>query len=507
MEPPSPPAAPPEATLEDTLLMGLGILLGLLGSVMINVGNNVQALGMGMEAAQKDLDEKEQSKRPKVLWTTGTVAFIVGSVINFVAFVFAAASVLAPLEAIQFVSNLVFARFVTKVPVSKRMIAGSALIIAGTIGAVAGGPLTVTSFTIADLRGFWRSPAWIAYVAFAWIASLSMQAFWEVQTRRTKAGGQPCGPPALLPIVYAVSSALIGTQSVVQAKAFSELMEVWLGSDVNIWLEWFTYVVLAYFLVTVAFWLYRLNAALGMYDPLFIIPLLQASYIVLATVAGGLYFQEFAAMDWWQLLIFACCIAVMFVGLALLMPPITGASAPELDAPEEQLGDGANEERACRKSARSTSSHRITMTRSVSFTNHPSYRASVDARSSVCRASQVAAGIHDVYGGAGAGIAVSRACFTGPPQLLWKRALAARRRSSRADKNTKSTESAEITIQMPPLDEVSERDTSAPPGELSKKHSRKDFRRIAGARETATSPPGTPMPPVTPPPVAAAPSV
>ena len=178
MEPPSPPAAPPEATLEDTLLMGLGILLGLLGSVMINVGNNVQALGMGMEAAQKDLDEKEQSKRPKVLWTTGTVAFIVGSVINFVAFVFAAASVLAPLEAIQFVSNLVFARFVTKVPVSKRMIAGSALIIAGTIGAVAGGPLTVTSFTIADLRGFWRSPAWIAYVAFAWIASLSMQAFW-----------------------------------------------------------------------------------------------------------------------------------------------------------------------------------------------------------------------------------------------------------------------------------------------------------------------------------------
>lgn len=34
--------------------------------------------------------------------------------------------------------------------------------------------------------------------------------------------------------------------------------------------------VLVYFLVTVAFWLYRLNAALGKYDPLFIIPLLQA---------------------------------------------------------------------------------------------------------------------------------------------------------------------------------------------------------------------------------------
>ena len=225
--PPPPDAAPPEATLEDTLLMGLGILLGLLGSIMINIGNNVQALGMGMEAAQKDLDEKERSKRPKLLWTTGTVAFIVGSVINFVAFVFAAASVLAPLEAIQFVSNLVFARFVTKVPVSRKMVGGSALIVAGTIGAVAGGPLTVTSFTIAQLQGFWESPAWIAYVAFAWVTSLSMQAFWEVQTRRVRAGGKPCGPPALLPILYAVSSALIGTQSVVQAKPRGQSAPPW----------------------------------------------------------------------------------------------------------------------------------------------------------------------------------------------------------------------------------------------------------------------------------------
>ena len=44
---------------------------------------------------------------------------------------------------------------------------------------------------------------------------------------------------------------------------------------------------LFFFNVTVGFWLYRLNSALGKYDPLFIIPLLQASYIVLATVAVG----------------------------------------------------------------------------------------------------------------------------------------------------------------------------------------------------------------------------
>ena len=88
-----------------------------------------------------------------------------------------------------------------------------------------------------------------------------------------------------------VSSALIGTQSVVQAKAFSELIELWLSGQEMVWAHWFTYVTLAYFGVTVGFWLYRLNAALGKYDALYIIPMLQASYIVLATIAGGIFFQ------------------------------------------------------------------------------------------------------------------------------------------------------------------------------------------------------------------------
>ena len=39
-------------------------------------------------------------------------------------------------------------------------------------------------------------------------------------------------------------------------------------------------------------WIVRLNRALATYEPLFIIPLLQSQYIVCATLAGGIYFQE-----------------------------------------------------------------------------------------------------------------------------------------------------------------------------------------------------------------------
>ena len=59
------------------------------------------------------------------------------------------------------------------------------------------------------------------------------------------------------------------------------------GAGEIVFTSWFTYFVIAYFLVSVSFWLYRLQSALSKYDPLFIIPLLQASYIVFATVGGA----------------------------------------------------------------------------------------------------------------------------------------------------------------------------------------------------------------------------
>ena len=166
------------------------------------------------------------SRRPKRIWIAGTVTFIVGSVINFVAFVFAAAAVLAPLEAVQFVSNLLFARFVCKKRVSRQAVVGSGLVVAGVVGAVTSGPMAVYKFSTAQLMRFWRDPVWIATVIAVWSLSLALQAFWHVQQRKVLRGGKALGPPLLMPVCYAVSSALIGTQSVVQAKAFSELVEV-----------------------------------------------------------------------------------------------------------------------------------------------------------------------------------------------------------------------------------------------------------------------------------------
>ena len=142
-----------DKALWDKVSIGLGIFLGILGSVLINLGNNMQALAMHRAGTLKikarwaavhdranavhtitpdgqlEATSRRASLEPtagpvysdetlaalarwKRIKNGGTAIFIFGSVINFAAFAFAAASVLAPLEAVQFITNLVFGKCV-----------------------------------------------------------------------------------------------------------------------------------------------------------------------------------------------------------------------------------------------------------------------------------------------------------------------------------------------------------------------------------------------------------
>ena len=188
------------ATLVDYVLIGCGIFLGTLGSVLINLGNNMQALAMhransikakarwaaladrlpivgkdgqitsvadaAMAATPLYNDETLATlRRWRRVKAIGTFIFLFGSIVNFVAFAFAAASVLAPLEAVQFITNLVFGKCVHGHKISRKMKIGSVLTAIGTIIAVACGPMSVYEFDIDDLMCFWEDLPWILYAA------------------------------------------------------------------------------------------------------------------------------------------------------------------------------------------------------------------------------------------------------------------------------------------------------------------------------------------------------
>ena len=67
-----------------------------------------------------------------------------------------------------------------------------------------------------------------------------------------------------------------------------------------------------------------------MFNPLFIIPLLQCSFIFFTIVSGGIFFKEFNAFDLSQWMGFWFGIVVMFAGLVLLTPKPKSSKDDEL---------------------------------------------------------------------------------------------------------------------------------------------------------------------------------
>ena len=108
----------------------------------------------------------------------------------------------------------------------------------------------------------------------------------------------------------------------------------------------------------VGVWLFRMNEALSLYDPLFIIPLLQVNFILFAIVSGGIYFKEFSYFELENTIGFVAGVLLLIFGIYLLSPEVAleaeaegpGAAAVEMAAqkragePEPGAGAGAGPE-------------------------------------------------------------------------------------------------------------------------------------------------------------------
>jgi len=297
--------------------VALGVVLGLLGSIAINTGNNLQSLGM--QQLNESYSEEEAGMCSTKTWVLGTVIFVTGAILNFASYGFAAQSTLASLESIQFVTNLFFCKILLKKHVSVKMYAGTILTVGGTVLAVAfSSREAATVEVIMDLRLLWENYLWIGYLCFLLIFAAILQLIYKwLESWEDMSTGWENAMAA----IYAVLSALWGTLSVVFAKILAILLEIQAsGENISIFSHWFTYIILLSWLVLMSFWLYRLNSALGLYNPLFIIPLLQANFIFFTIVSGGIYFKEFNYMESYQWIGFTSGVCIMFLGIFLLVP-------------------------------------------------------------------------------------------------------------------------------------------------------------------------------------------
>ena len=159
----------------------------------------------------------------------GFSIFGIGNLFNFVAFMFAAQSLLSALGSIQFVSNLFFAKIINGEKITKQSLIATCFIMAGNTLVVIFGSKSNTNNDIEELTRLFFQPPFLIYIATITILVIIFQSLFVVIDLRLKKIVEPKTPPKWMlrfqPLAYALVSAIVGTNTIIMGKAVAGLVE------------------------------------------------------------------------------------------------------------------------------------------------------------------------------------------------------------------------------------------------------------------------------------------
>jgi len=203
------------------------------------------------------------------------------------------------------------------------------------------GPRDNHQFCITQLQDFWTAGGWIAYLVIILCAALVSHLVNLRYEAAESAGSSLPHAKVILPLSYSLASSLIGSLCVVLSKTMAEVFEIFTQLGMCTLGKWFFWVECVLVALTLCTWLYRLTTALGKYDPVFVIPLIWANYILFSAIGGGIYFQEFRTLSTGRMVGFLAGVAVMLGGLAVLAPA-TESKVEPADTPKMDKGSKAS---------------------------------------------------------------------------------------------------------------------------------------------------------------------
>ncbi len=264
----------------------------------------------------------------KKFWHIGASILLVGSICTFVSFSYAPQSMLAALGSVQFLSNVFFARFVLSEQITPRVILATCIIIAGQVVIVVYSPHKTREYDAHSLIALYDR-IFLTYMGVLVVVGGGLIFTYRHYRKRMVEGRELPHTDTVLPVTYAMTSAMVGTFSVLQAKCLSELLRRTLRGD-NQLKFFYTWFVMVIWLFLTVFWLHRMNTALRLFDGIFIIPVLQVFWTLFAIMTGGIYFQEFQEYSPKMLALFVVGVLIIFLGVALLSPRQTTVEAEEL---------------------------------------------------------------------------------------------------------------------------------------------------------------------------------
>ena len=337
-------------------LWWIGALLAVFGSVASNLGINIQKFSFLENSKRPTSEQRIYTKQPG--WALGLSLVIGGSLCDFAALALAAQSIVAPIGSVTLVANMVFAQYWLGETLSRRDMLGTVLIIAGSVLTVAFGDHSDPEYQLSDFRHFFAQTAAIIYAlaVLGFCGTLySLKFYLRPMKQRiveinkqyeniadTAARKQLLDNHAELqavkrrykpwekahPFFLCALSGALGAQSVMFGKMVSCLISTTLQGD-NQLFSVFPYLFLFSMLFFIFTQIHFLALALSYFDALYCVPIFQCFFILISTVGGATFFQEFSNFSTEQAIIFPLGILVTLVGVFLLAQRDSSAVAPD----------------------------------------------------------------------------------------------------------------------------------------------------------------------------------
>ena len=334
----------------------IGVALMTVGSIMNNLGNNLMSLGHAEQReidklmlqrtnskegllreesdpsiastdAQMELKNIESELKQKVdkgtWWLTGTIIFVIGALLAFLSFGFAAASLLAALESIQFVSNVFFHKYVHGLVITDRILYSTICIICGNVLVVLFSSHKSEKLSARDITKIYETNyvyhIYLIVSGISWF--LAHGVYLSSQAKRDKGDGIVYASSSKFEaFAFVVSATLIGTQSVLHAKCLSMIMQLCIAKDDQFasYHKGTVWCILISWIVTAAIYIHRINRGLQLYSPQFFIPCMTVCFAFFTMVCGGIFFNEFAELSKLAIAFFCIGTLMIFFGVAQL---------------------------------------------------------------------------------------------------------------------------------------------------------------------------------------------
>jgi len=290
----------------------------------------------GAELDKKDADKEHSGDGKEVvaiadkkdsyfythLWGIGTTTFVISSIMTFVAFGFAAQSLLASLESVQFVSNIAFAKLVHKEEITYTMIVSTLLIVGGNALVVifsGHNSLLLNGVEIFDLYA--KNASFHVYLAIAGSLCVFSEYTWKhYHKSRIHHKVKLWAHSFVEPLCFCVASAIVGAFAVVNAKNMSMLLASTASTDRSEFKHEQLYIIFFCWIFIVGFWVGRIDQGLDLFPPLFVIPVIQVCFVFFSILCGGIFFKEFHSFSGKQYAGFASGVALILFGVYGLAP-------------------------------------------------------------------------------------------------------------------------------------------------------------------------------------------